>query len=223
MAALSRRSGAGLAAAFVSVLAAAGCTNPFQPAQPQQPGAGSVAENFSWPDSTLATIRRALAARGQAGMQAYLDALADSASVDDRAYYAFFDPAVLSDWTTHGSAPDQWPRDYEQFFFQGLSNARTGYKYDFNWWTIDQHSQQEVYDDGAGDALLHRFYTLVVSTNNVATPPDTIAQGYADFSFVRQGGRWVLYRWQDRRDPTLALSDPVNHSMTWYRLNSLSQ
>lgn len=208
-------------------LVLAGCTNPFQPARPELPKGAIVAEDFSSPDSLLATIVRAINAKSS-GRTAYNDAIADSTGTATPAFYAFPDPAVLDDWTRTAqglSAPDPWDRKLELKCFDYVGNILPQFSYYFVF-EPDNTSPSDQIDLVGGTAYVHRHYFLLASSSASASQSveKIIAIGYCDLSLRRVVGRWVLYLWNDRVDPTPGIgvnpTDPDNRSMGRIRLDS---
>lgn len=200
----------------------AGCTNPFTPASPEKPNASAIVEDFTTPAGVLNTIALGVMARGVNGRSAYTDSFADSTSPSTPAFYAFHDPAVTDAYVIKsGSQPPDWTLYYERRFYDYLSIvAPSTYTYTFAW-APDNNSPSDQIDLTAGTALLHRYYVLEASSSTVNA---VYAVGYADLYLQKVNGRWVLYRWQDRVDPTVGVqpADGTGFSIGYRRLDSLS-
>ncbi len=203
---------------------AASCSNPFRPAEPPPPSGGAVVENFATPNALLETIADAIANKGPSGQTAYANALAESTGVSTRAFYAFHFPAVVSNWRTisQREPPNPWDLTLERNFYNYLVGVYETFDYTFIW-DRDFGSPNDDIDDASGTALLHRYYTLVASSESTLETK-VIAVGYADLHLYKAEGRWFLYRWEDRIDPLVGVtpSDPDELSMGARRLDSQS-
>lgn len=183
-------------------LLAGGCRNPFKPASAERPSGDSrtVLENYDLPDSVLATMGRAFAAKADGG-QAYASCFAESVSTSTRAFYAFHAQAAIDVWQQGGAGrtpPNPWDLTLERnFFAYFVSNVAPLSSFDLVW-SADATSPNDDFDPVAGTALLHRKYVMLAE----GTTTQTVVTGYADLYLYRgPGGRWYLYRWQDRIDP----------------------
>lgn len=204
------------------LLSSAGCVNPFSPAKPPKPDPNAFVEDFRTPSNLLHTIEQAISARSPAGSAGYIDAMADSTTADTRAFYAFHDPAVQRDWanTTHHDPPDPWDLNLERRFYNyliTLPEVPADYDYVFVFGE-DNTSPADQIDDAGGSALLHRSYALIAA--NSKGDSRNIAIGYVDLYLAKYNARWYVYRWQDRLDPAVGVSDPDNRTMGWRRLDS---
>jgi len=211
---------ASLLAGLAALALVAGCTNPFQPATPEQPSGAGIVENFTTPDELLSTMQLGIQARSAVGRQAYLDAIADSTSTSTPAYYAFPFITVLDAWDQSNPAPPPWTKDMEQHFYDWVNEnyfATQNYTYSLTW-SPDNLSPADNIDLNAGTALVHRHYELIASSPDGAVN-SIVTVGYADLYMVREGGRWELYRWEDRLDPDFGLSTDFP-SMGYLRLDS---
>lgn len=202
-------------------LAVSGCVNPFQPATPEPPDPSGIREDFSTPPKLLATLKAAIENKGQAGRLAWADAMADSTSPATRSFYAFHDPRVVSAWRLSSPVPppEPWNLELERRFYDRFV-ALYSYEYLMEF-DDDDTSPNDVIDDGAGTALLHRKYYVAAS---VPSSPVIIAIGYVDLYLAKYDGRWFVVRWEDRLDPQIGVdpSDPDNRSLGWRRLESVS-
>lgn len=205
-------------------LAAAGCTNPFLPAHPEQPSGEGVVENFTTPEKLLETLSAAYRVRGVSGQIAYYDAIGDSTSTTTAGFFAFHAPAVVNAWhaDTGIDPPAVWDRDKEKAFFDYLSGRFEGYTYSLVWSVDDLSSLPPQQPDGYD--LLRQHYELV-ATSADETLYQLVAVGYADLYFQKVGARWALTRWEDRVDPDYGVEpvDPDNVSMGARRLESITR
>lgn len=210
---------AALPALAALAVALAGCVNPFRPATPEAPTSTTVKEDFSTPEHLLATLVSAMEDKGTAGRLAWANAMADSSGPNTRAFYAFMDPVVLSDWgQTSGIDAPVWDLDLERQFYDRFGALTSGaYQMTFS---ADNFSPSD--DIGTETALLHRHYFVYSIEQDLATP---IAQGYVDLYMVYYDGRWWVVRWQDRLDPDVGVnpSDGTSYSLGRRRLDSLAQ
>jgi hypothetical protein len=196
----------------------------FQPRNPQPPSQGGVAMDYSAPDSSLATMARAIEARaGGNSLSAYLGALADSIVNGDRqGFLAFFDPAAVVVWENSSGRvpPAAGDLKLENQLFGSLPTLSPN-PYLFSWLNDVDHPHDEVL--GPNTMLLHRQY-LLVAVPDGAVKDDTLAIGYADLTFIRAatGDKWVIARWQDRVDPDVGPNPPKNkHSFSALRLGRI--
>jgi hypothetical protein len=211
---------AGAVVAFALLIGA--CTNPFKPAEPELGGGGDpVAEDWSSPEALLATLAAAIQNRSQNGSSAYLHAFAESTVAGDRAFRAFYDPGVKLSWqaSTAQTAPEPWDIVLERKLHSELSGIRPTYAYQWDWLDDDISPNDE---EGADTVLYHRKYQLRAAPENGST--EIICIGYADLSMQRKEGRWSIFRWNDRVDPTVGVN-PSNEqrTMSFRRLESTSQ
>jgi len=188
------------AGAFVLLwlmLAAQGC-GLFKPASPQPPIGSAIVGRYNDPDTTLETLRLAIADKAQTnGQTVYMAGFADSAA-DGVDFHAFFDPATVVRFTSAGHAPPDlnWGRRYEQNFYVKFAQLQPSGAYELKW-LPDPHSIAD--DRQPTTALLHRQYFASAALADTSV---FLARGYADLSFVKVGSDWKLVRWQDREDPT---------------------
>lgn len=211
---------------IVALLLAAplgGCTNPFTPAVPEKPSGTAVIENFNTPEALLTTLAAAIAARGVSGRLAYYDALADSTDATRFAFRAFHAPAAVEAWhvDTHLDPPTWVRRPYEELFYDHLAELYPSFTYNFVWSPDNLSSDPGPEVDGL--VTLRRHYTLIATSTDGAIEK-IIAIGYADLLMQKAGGRYYLYRWEDRIDPEFGArpTDPDNLSMGARRLESVS-
>ncbi len=211
---------AGRFALLLALALPLGCVNPFKPADPE-PGSGSgPPEDFHTPETALETMVLAMESKSAAGQTAWLHAFAESTQLGDRAYRAFYDPAVKQIWEAANpqKAQEPWALALESNLLVKMFGIRLQAEYAFEW-KIDT-SQND--DPTSGDtAQFHRQYVLVATEGSIS---DTIAIGYCDLAFQREkvGSRWSIYRWNDRHDPTVGVNPSSDkQTMSWWRMESV--
>jgi hypothetical protein len=185
----------------------------FQPRNPQPPSQGGVAMDYSEPDSSLATMARAIEARaGGNSLSAYLGALADSVvNGDSQGFLDFFDPAAVAVWGR--TPPPAGDIKLENQLFGYLPQLSSN-PYLFAWLTDVDHPHDETPSPNV--QVLHRQYLLLAAS----APPDTLAIGYADLTFIlsASGDKWVIARWQDRVDPNVGPNPPKGNKQSFSAL-----
>lgn len=213
-----RRTARPLLAAFALFLA--GCANPFAPATPEPPDPSGITQDYSSPARLLNTLTAAMENKGEAGRLAWIDALADSTGPDTRAFYAFQDARVLSAWRLSSpvAPPDPWTIDNERLFYDRFIQFDGEYTMQFG---EDDTSPNDLIDETAGTALLHRQYIVATTAGSTTR---IIAIGYVDLYLVKYQDRWFVIRWDDRLDPLIGVdpADPDNLTLGWRRLESAS-
>jgi hypothetical protein len=208
---VNRRSSIAASVALIALLA--GCDF-FRPAQPEAPTMAAFLPDYRDPDSTLATIGRAIADKGVTiGGTAYDGAFADSTtSSSPAAFHQFFSPEDLASW--NGTVPPDWGFELEQHFYTSFIRLRPdGYNVA---WVRDTLNPDDV-DVGAGVGTIHRHYFI---TTHSASGPQTSVQaiGFADLRMLRfSDGNWRIVLWNDRRD---IRADPNDPTLGRRRLNS---
>lgn len=212
------------AALVVLGLLAGACVNPFKPADPEPPDTNGVVEDFRTPDDVLATIALALQSRSTNGANAYLHAYAESTVAGDRAFRAYYDGNVRDQWQGDNrlTAPEPWDLNLERNVHTYISGIRPSYGYQFQWLN-DPDSQINEDPTLADTVLWHKQYKLFASSPEGNA--EIIAIGFADLSFQKKAGRWSIFRWVDRVDPSVGVT-PVatdQRTMSWRRLESLSR
>lgn len=201
------------------------CVNPFKPADPELPDASGVLEDFSLPESVLVTIERAFSSHSTNGANAYLHAYAESTLFGDRAFRAFYDPAVKANWQNSAqlTAPEPWDVNLERNVYTQIAGLRPSYLYLWQW--ADDPDSPNDEDPALADTVLyHRRYTLFAASTD-GNIIEKLAIGYADLSFQKKDGRWSIFRWNDRVDPAVGVTPavPDERTMSWWRLESLTQ
>lgn len=187
----------------VALAGAWGCDT-FRPRRPEAPAGPPLHVAYNSPDSTLDTMRRGIENRTDAGILAYVGALADSGT-EGRAFLAFMDPAAALRWEqgSQKPPPDAWDRSREQSFVSRFLSTVITRECQMVW------EKDTRYPDviGSGEVVYYRHY-LVLLTGE-ATPSDTVAIGYAALTLDQLGANWKLTRWQDQVDPEIGV-DPRN-------------
>lgn len=85
----------------------------------------------------------------------------------------------------------------------------------------DDTSPNDLIDETAGTALLHRKYYVAATASTTTL---IVAVGYVDLYLVKYQGRWYVLRWEDRLDPLIGVDpvDPNNRTLGWRRLESVA-
>jgi hypothetical protein len=197
-----------------------GCMNPFKPANPEPPAAGSIAEDYRIPDSVLSTMAAAIRSRTESGVNAWVHAFADSQQAGDLAYRQFYDGGVKLSWQSANNlpAPEPWTLEFERGLPTFLFGIRQNASYEFVW-THDPGSPND--DPFTADTVqIHRKYQLLASTSTSADT-EIIVSGFADLSLQNKSSRWSIFRWNDRVDPDFGVNPPNSEfSMSRRRLDS---
>ncbi len=172
--------------------------NLFEPATPEPPSGSAITPDYTEPDNVLETIAKAVEDKAQRnGQTVYIRAFGDT-TLDGRGFHAFFDPASVV--RSGRTVPDDWDTAREGNFyakFVALPLVSTA-AYEMSW-DPDPDAQNDVIDEAAGTALLHRMYQV---TALLETEEIVIAYGFADLYLVRvTSDRWVIVRWDDREGP----------------------
>jgi hypothetical protein len=202
-----------------------GCPNPFKPADPEPPKAGGVFEDYSEPEKVLETMVLAVNSKSSGGTDAWLHAFADSQLVGERAFRAFYDPAVKQNWQiiTTLAAPEPWDLVLERNLPVKLFGIRTLADYTFEW-AQDTDSPNDEDPNKADTVMFHRHYKL---TATQGSNKETICIGFADLSFQKNkdGVTWSIFHWNDRLDQTIGVNPPATdeRTMSWWRLESLAR
>jgi len=176
-----------LALAFT--LAASGC-GLFDTAQPEPPtGDVGLPPNFTHPESTLATLERAVETRSASN---YSLCLTDSLGLQEPGFYASPDPADLASWLQAGNPdPGVWTRERELTFFPQFIayNPNAFYEVTFT------QDPARVDVDLTNVQVLNRRYRVFAAGSPVAA-------GAAGFTIARVGlsTEWKITYWEDHRD-----------------------
>ena len=214
----------GLLAVLLCALVMGACTNPFKPADPEPPDTTAVPEDYSSPEAVLVTMSLALSSRSTNGATAYLRAFAESTTTGDRAYRAFYDGSVKSNWqaATNLTAPEPWDLQQETAVHSTISGIRPNDGYAWLW-LPDPDSPIDDDPALADTVVYHRKYTLLA--NKADGSSEVIAIGYVDLAMQKKEGRWSVFRWVDRLDPAVGVNpNPIDQrTMSWWRLDSLTR
>lgn len=179
--------------ALATALACAGCglfsTRPAQP-----PGGGeTVSPNFTVPESTLATLSRAVHDQSTTN---YGLCFADTL-LELREFHAVFDPADVSLYLqSHPSIPDDWRREDEiRFFPQFISNFEVAYT---TYFTVDNDRGGITNVGGPTQKQIWNMHYRVWAG---VTP---VVAGSAGITFERIGNAsdYKITYWEDHRDTT---------------------
>jgi hypothetical protein len=175
-------------------IATAGC-GMFSTRPPEPPGgSGQITPDFTSPESTLATLARAIREQSPTN---YGQALADTL-LEEREFHAVFDPADISLYLqTHSSLPtDDWTRDDELTFFpQFISRFEALYD---TYFTVDEARGGIINIGGATQKQIWNMHYRVWAG------PTPVAAGSAGITFERVGlaGNFKITYWEDHRDTT---------------------
>ena len=204
------------------VLGLAGCVGFFRPAQPEPPTNTGFIPSYADPNQTLDALSGGIADKARSnGLSVYLGGLADPQR-DAHEFQATIDPAVVQLWEqSSGRTAPTWTLALEQNFYGYLVGLRSNDDYVMQW-EEDPTQGDDVLNLAAGEATLHRKYTLLAISPDGSTAR-TIAIGYATLNFIKGGaGHWVITQWQDRVDPKVGAnpSNPDSLSMGRRRLDS---
>ena len=195
----------------LALATAAGGCDWFRPAQPEAPSSEtSFIPDYSRPDSTLATIARAVADKGHTlGATAYEAAFAESVTTSSpAAYRQFFSDQDVAVWLTqHSGVPDWGFREEQKFYSRFIRLRPDGYQVE---WAKD-----DLNPDVESEGIFYRHY-LVTAHAEDGTLTQYLAIGYAKLEFRQfPDGAWRIARWEDRIDPQANAGDP--EQVTWGR------
>jgi hypothetical protein len=183
-----------LAVLAVTLGLCAGC-GLFKPAIPEQAKGTVIIGDYSYPDSTIATMARGIEAKGNNGGQdAYIGALADT-TLDHHSFQALFDPLTVQRYVSGNGKMIVWQTLEENHFYALLSASNGGNAFDMRW--SDGQASDEVSDTLV---VLYRKYEIFLIQHNSVT--STLGYGYAELRLVRSGTQWKLWRWIDREAPS---------------------
>jgi hypothetical protein len=209
-----------LSLAWLTATGSVGMCKLFRPATPELGGSGVlIPTNYSDPDSTLTTLARGIAGKGN-GLSAYMGGIAQDVR-DGRDFNATFDPAVLARYNSSPghTVPNPFGADLERTFFFNFVQYMKGADYSMSWGPDNFNPIDQP--PAADTALVHRSYQVTAHLSDGST--SIIAVGYADLSFLHTAAnRWVIVNWQDRVDAAYGGANPPNPEqvcMGWRRLN----
>ena len=178
------------------LVALSGC-GMFSTRPAEAPGGGGpgVPPNFTTPDSTLATIARAIHDRSTTNFGL---ALADTL-IELREFHAVFDPADLIEWTSsgHPDYPHDWRRTDELTLFPQFVANFPDQLYD-TYFFVDEDRGGKINVGGPTQMEIWNMHYRVWA----GTTP--VAAGSAGLTFERVGlsGEYKLTYWDDHRDTT---------------------
>jgi hypothetical protein len=188
MASTSRYITNGILPVLALALAAAGCglfatqtpTPPTQGVQPPPP-------NFVTPESTLATLERAVEFRQTDN---YSRCFTDSVGNNEPGFYSSFDPSDLADWRQNNPDPGIWTLERElQFFPRFLAyNPNAFYEVTFSTFQPD-------FDLAPDQRVLNRHYRVTAAGSPVAAGAAILI-----FQQVGLAQEWKIRFWEDLRD-----------------------
>ncbi len=165
----------------------------FKTQTPESPiGNPDIPPNFTLPESTFATMQRALYRRRSSD---FIVCLADT-SIDDREFHATFDPADITLFEQSGrTAPNDWTSKNEQTFLPQFLTYDTNANYDLRL-RVDT-DRGGIYSEVGPPEKKH--YNMHYRVWAGGTP---VAAGTADFVFERvgQAGDYKITFWEDHRD-----------------------
>ncbi|HET9327207.1 MAG TPA: hypothetical protein VFQ05_10565 [Candidatus Eisenbacteria bacterium] len=213
----SARLGLALLVALASCLS--GCDY-FRPAEPEPPTSTSFVPDYGSPDSTLATIAKAIADKSRTiGATAYAGAFADSLITSPPVgYHQLFWPQDVADWSSSTGGrqpPGDWGFDIEQTFYTRFIRLRPD-AYHMEWAPDDLNPD----NIGGNTARISRHYQVTTHASD-GTRTSFQAVGFADLTLVRfSDGNWRIVLWEDRRDPDADPNDSNQMTLGKRRLNS---
>jgi len=151
--------------------------------------------NFSSPDSTLASLARALHYRSTTNFSlVFADTM-----IERREFHAVFDSIDIIEWvsTGHSTYPSDWRRDDEVAFFPNFVASYPDAFYD-TYFTVDDARGGKINVGGPTQMEIWNMHYRVWAG---ATP---VAAGSAALKFERIGlaGEYKLTYWDDHRDTT---------------------
>jgi hypothetical protein len=189
-----RRPTTGLALALLLslLLSAAGC-GLFSTRPPDPPDAGGgIPPNFALPESTLATLARAVHDRAASD---FGQCLADTV-LEQREFHADFDPADLAFYLqTHSTAPADWRREDELTFFNQFVANFPDSKYD-TYFFVDNDRGGITNIGGPTQKQIWNMHYRVWAGNI------SVVAGSAGLTFERigLGSDYKITFWEDHRD-----------------------
>ncbi len=192
----------------------------FKPRVPQRPTQAGVLTSYVEPDSTLATLARAIEAKGGSNaLSAYLGGLAGN-TTDGQDFNAVLDAAAVARWAsvTGRQPPGAWGVALEERLFGHLPSL-SGKNFVFDWLQDVQHPNDD--ELGPNSKIVHKQYMLR-AIPEAAGVVDTLVIGYADLTFLHSltTDKWVIAVWSDRVDPAVG-ANPINQNMLSYSARRL--
>jgi hypothetical protein len=206
-------------------LAAAGCSNPFLPAQAPSPTAGggsSFTPDYNSAEGVLSTVASAIGARNTVGEIAYLNAFADSLDYGFNAAFTLDDSVRALAERSGQPAPAVWRLEYETAFYRylgGVSDASG--EYDMSFFDLPDMPKEE-FGNPVDRVVFHREYVV---TAGPADSPVPVAKGAADIDVrhvTSPANRWVIVSWSDHLFPGISAttSDPGDFCFSRLRIDS---
>jgi hypothetical protein len=190
-------------AALALGLVAAGCSNPFLPAQapsPTEGGGSSFTPDYLSDEGVLTTVTQAIAARNAIGENAYLQAFADSESYGINCTFTLDDSVRAYAEGSGKVVPPVWRLEYEPAFYRYLTTNVTDVtgEYEMSFFDIPE-SPNEKNENPHTRTLFHRTYVVTAGT---ADNPVQVATGTADIEVrLVTGSRWAIVSWSDHLYP----------------------
>jgi hypothetical protein len=182
-----------------------GCKGLFTPATPEPPSGQPIVPHYESVESTLRTMKLGLAAKNGQGASAWTGAF------DETGYHQDFDPRDLAFYESscQCEAAKDWGFAEEQQFYRSFIEVRPSDDYLA---TFDPMPENPDDEPGSTHALIHRHYQVLANSpgGNATT---IIAIGSADLTFDLKDGKWLITRWGDRVDSTVA--GTVNPNDPW--------
>jgi hypothetical protein len=173
------------------LLAAAGC-GLFSTRVPDPPDqGGGVPPSFAIPESTLATMARAIHDRSNSN---FGQCLADTL-LEQREFHAVFDPADLALYLqTHSTAPADWRRENELTFFnQFVANFDANYD---TYFTVDDDRGGITNLGGPTQKQIWNMHYRVWA----GTIPVVAGSAGLTFERIGLGSDYKITYWEDHRD-----------------------
>jgi hypothetical protein len=175
-------------------LVAPGCDHSHPTEEETQP-MDPLPPNFSSPDSTLASLARAIHYRSTANFgRAFADTL-----IELREFHAVFDSNDVIEWVSagHSTYPSDWRRSDEVSFFPNFVASYPDAFYD-TYFTVDASRGGKIVVGGPTQMEIWNMHYRVWAG------PTPVAAGSAGLTFERVGlgGEFKLTYWEDHRDTT---------------------
>uniref|UniRef100_A0A832MLT5 Uncharacterized protein n=1 Tax=Eiseniibacteriota bacterium TaxID=2212470 RepID=A0A832MLT5_UNCEI len=201
---------------WIALTGALGPCALFKPADPEAPTGTALVGDYSQYDSTLATMRRAVEAKGALNSrQLYVDALATEADAPGAAFRALFDELTRSRYLSQGgvNVPASWLRPQEETFLDDLIANNQGSEYRMTWERYPAGGEETLGETQV--RIFRRYAVFIVQPSTGASQP--YLEGWAALRLVRSGTRWVVTEWDDRELPA---PSPNTKSFGLVRLES---
>ena len=178
------------------LLVAPGCDH-SHPTEDEIVAVDPLPPNFSSPDSTLASLARAIHYRSTTN---YGLAFADTIT-ENRGFHAVFDPNDILEWVSagHSTYPADWRREDELAFFPNFVASYPDAFYD-TYFTVDDSRGGKIVVGGPTHMEIWNMHYRVWA----GTTP--VAAGSAALTFETVGystqNEYKLTYWDDHRDTT---------------------